>query len=165
MFCPKCGADGQKAEAYCKRCGQWLPETAGLARRALWGQGIEPERKIRAILVREIVSCLLALAAATILFAISSETGNRRWTVITVAIFCLFVVVTQLDSIFLSLRLRQNFRRSRSETEEQGRLPEQSVAIRHRQTDTSDLAETRTVNEKTTRSLETERLSIPGHHK
>ena len=30
MFCPKCGSGGQRAESYCKRCGEWLPEADAL---------------------------------------------------------------------------------------------------------------------------------------
>ena len=32
MFCPKCGADAQKAESYCTRCGEWLPDVNSFTR-------------------------------------------------------------------------------------------------------------------------------------
>ena len=26
IFCARCGAPGQKVEAYCRSCGEWLPD-------------------------------------------------------------------------------------------------------------------------------------------
>ena len=37
MFCSKCGAADQSADSYCKRCGEWLPDTARLAKEAQAG--------------------------------------------------------------------------------------------------------------------------------
>jgi uncharacterized membrane protein YvbJ len=46
MFCPKCGADDQGAESYCKRCGEWLPDLDAIRRPGLFRKRTR-EEKIR----------------------------------------------------------------------------------------------------------------------
>lgn len=44
MFCPKCGADGQTADSYCKRCGQWLPDLTAIRRPGLFRKQTRDEK-------------------------------------------------------------------------------------------------------------------------
>jgi hypothetical protein len=111
VFCQSCGAGEQSGDAYCKRCGEWLPETTGIARRALWGDGIAPERRLKTVLVRQILSAILALASAIILFANNQALGTSSKLVNAVAIICLLIVGMEIDGFFIALRLRQSLRR------------------------------------------------------
>ena len=57
MFCPKCGAGGQSAESYCKRCGEWLLDLdairgPGLFRKRTREEKIPVEREYRLSLPR-----------------------------------------------------------------------------------------------------------------
>ena len=65
MFCPKCGADGQSAESYCKRCGEWLPDLDAIRSPRLFRKRTR-EEKIRKMRVLEAVSAALSLTAAAI---------------------------------------------------------------------------------------------------
>jgi hypothetical protein len=38
MFCSICGADSQSPNAYCKRCGEWLPDIKARTRAAFGGK-------------------------------------------------------------------------------------------------------------------------------
>lgn len=113
MFCPKCGAGEQHADAYCKRCGEWLPEHVGIARRALWGEGIAPEKKLKSVLVRQTLSALLALASAIVLFMTGANLDNASSRLKVVALLCLLVAGMQLDGFFLTLRIYRNLRHNR----------------------------------------------------
>ncbi len=47
VFCPKCGIEGQQANAYCKRCGEWLPDMTGKQSRIDVIGGKTPEQKLK----------------------------------------------------------------------------------------------------------------------
>ena len=38
MYCSKCGAPGQTANAYCKSCGEWLPNLDAKTRNTFGGE-------------------------------------------------------------------------------------------------------------------------------
>jgi hypothetical protein len=165
MFCPKCGTGGQRVDAYCKRCGEWLPDMSGFARRALWGQGIEPEQKIKTMLIWQSLSAALALFSALALFVRGSDAGGAKSIVYIVAGICLVITVMQLDNFFVSLRMRQNFKRSRSDAERAIEpLAEVNASLFNSPDATAELAATRGAGEATTQRLETEdaRLSEQG---
>jgi hypothetical protein len=117
MFCPKCGADGQKADAYCKRCGEWLPDMPGIIRRALWGQGIKPEQRIKTMLIWQALSTVLALFSAIALLANGWKAGDAKKLVYIVSSICFVIAAIQVDNFFVSLRMRQTFKRSRSDAD------------------------------------------------
>lgn len=113
MFCPNCGADEQHTDAYCKRCGEWLPEASGIVRRALWGESITPERRLKAILVRQGLSAVLAFASTIILLTCVSSAGGSSTLVKVIAALCGLIGAMQADGFFVALRLRQSLKRNR----------------------------------------------------
>jgi hypothetical protein len=154
MFCPQCGAEGQRADAYCKRCGAWLPDMPGIIRRALWGQGIKPEQKIKMMLTWQALSILLALCSAITLLASGSSGGGSKMLVYVVACMCLAIAGLQLDSFFVTLRMRQNLRLSRMDAERAVEPSAASGAPADKSYDVSGAGES------TTRRLDTERTRL-----
>ena len=59
MYCPKCGAPGQTAKAYCKTCGKWLPNLDGKARHTFGGE--TPQQIISTNLFMSAITTLAAL--------------------------------------------------------------------------------------------------------
>jgi hypothetical protein len=158
MFCPKCGADGQMADAYCKRCGEWLPDMPGIIRRALWGQGIKPEQRIKTMLIWQAVSTALALFSGVILLANGANAGGARRIVYIVSSICFVIAAIQVDNLFVGLRMRQTFKRSRSDVDSAMRSPAESGARLFKSRDAAELsAGAQVAREATTRSLDTER--------
>jgi hypothetical protein len=117
LFCASCGAGEQSANAYCKRCGEWLSGDSGIASRALWGQGVKPAQKLKTILVRLVLSAALALASAMILLTGRSDPGNFPALVKAAAILCLLVAGMQVDGFFVALRMQRDFKRNRADAE------------------------------------------------
>ena len=156
MFCPKCGADGQKADAYCKRCGEWLPDMPGFARRALWGQGIKPEQRIKTMLIWQAVSTVLALFSGIALLMYGRDAGNAKKLVYIVSSICLVIAAIQVDNFFVGLRMRRTFRRSRADAEHAIEPQAQSGASLVKPPDAAELTGTRGAREVTTRRLEAE---------
>ena len=165
MFCPQCGADGQKAGAYCKRCGDWLPDMPGIIQRALWGQGIKPEQKIRIMLVRVAVSAALALFSAVALFVVGLDVGNAKTLVYIVAGICLIIFAVQLDGFFVGLRMKRDFKRSRVDSERIIDPRPQPNESPFESPDVTQLTGARGANEATTRRLDTGQISMPEHDK
>jgi|SRR6185503_16937608 len=72
--CPSCGANNQNANAYCKRCGDWLP---GLKRRSRGAFGGEtPQQNIFTGLFLSALSAVVALFSALALYA--TYLGTKR---------------------------------------------------------------------------------------
>lgn len=156
MFCSKCGTGGQKADAYCKRCGEWLPDMPGFARRALWGQGIRPEQRIKSMLIWQAVSTVLALFSAIALLANGSNAGDAKKLVYIVSSICFVIAAVQVDNFFVGMRMRQTFKRSRSDAEHAIEPQAESGASLIKPPDTEELIGTRGAREATTRRLERE---------
>ena len=113
MFCPKCGADAQKGESYCTRCGEWLPDLNSLTRPGLFRKRTR-EEKIRKMRVLEVISAGLALTAAAIIFAIingSADTGLLFLSLIC----CLVVAVYQIINFYLGSTLQKKIEQSRAD--------------------------------------------------
>lgn len=160
MFCPQCGTDGQKADAYCKRCGEWLPDMPGFARRALWGQGIKPEQRIKTMLIWQAVSTVLALFSAIALLANGWNAGNAKKLVYIVSSICFVIAAVQVDNFFVGLRMRQTFKRSRSDAEHAIGPVVESGASLIKSPDTAEFTGTPGAREATTRRLDAKRTSV-----
>ena len=116
MFCPKCGADAQSAESYCKRCGEWLPDIDALVRPRLFRKWTR-EDKIRKMRVLEAVSAGLSLIAAAIIISILAGGGNTQ--LLFLATFCcLLVAAYQVVNFYLGYKLQQRVDQSRAGTDE-----------------------------------------------
>jgi hypothetical protein len=114
MFCPKCGADAQNAESYCKRCGEWLPDIDALARPRLFRKSTR-EQKIRKMRILEAISAGLSLTSAAII--ISVLRGGADTQLLFLAVFsCLIVAAYQVVNFYLGHKLQQGIDQSRIES-------------------------------------------------
>jgi hypothetical protein len=111
MFCPDCGAHGQSASAYCKRCGEWLPDLK--SSRVKWG-GETPEQHLKVILFLNGFSALVALLSAILLYA-TQPPGGMKWPVGLAAAFCVSIAAWQISSCFIGFKLRRRLKRGREE--------------------------------------------------
>jgi membrane protein implicated in regulation of membrane protease activity len=113
MFCPKCGAGDQRADSYCKRCGDWLPDIDALARPRLFRKSTR-EQKIRKMRILEAISAGLSLTSAAII--ISFLAGGAATQLLLLAVFCCFIVAAyQVVNFYLGYKLQQRVDRSRAE--------------------------------------------------
>ena len=113
MFCPKCGADAQSADSYCKRCGEWLPDIDALARPGLFRKWTR-EQKIRKMRILEAISAGLSLTSAAII--ISFLAGGAETQLLVLAVFCCFIVAAyQVVNFYLGRKLQQRVEQSRIE--------------------------------------------------
>src|SRR5918999_3512456 len=115
MFCPKCGADAQKGESYCTRCGEWLPDLNSLTRPGLFRKRTR-EEKIRKMRVLEAISAGLAVTAAAIIFAVISGGADTQLLFLSL-LCCLVVAVYQLVNFSLGSTLQRKIEQSRLKAE------------------------------------------------
>ena len=112
MFCPKCGADAQSADSYCKRCGEWLPDIDTLARPRLFRKSTR-EQKIRKMRILEAISAGLSLTSAAIIISVLAGGGETQLLIL--AVFCCFIVAAyQVVNFYLGHKLQQRVEQSRA---------------------------------------------------
>ena len=113
MFCPKCGADGQTAESYCKRCGEWLPDIDALARPKVFSK-LSRDEKIAKMRVLEMVSAGLSVTSAAVILSVLAG-GNDMQILFLALICCVLVAVYQIVNFYLGHKLQRKIERSRAE--------------------------------------------------
>ena len=151
MFCPKCGADGQGAESYCKRCGEWLPDLDAVRSPGLFRQRTR-EEKIRKMRVLEAVSAALSLTAGAIIISVLVTGANVQ--LLSLAVLCCVVVaVHQIVNLYLGYKLNQRIDQSRSSTPDKIEAAEENVG-RLSAADTTPFVNRASVIENTTELLE-----------
>lgn len=111
LFCPLCGADGQRANAYCKRCGEWLPDIKARSRIAFGGE--TPQQNIFIGLFMSALSAVVALFSALALYATYLGTAEAKWSVYLTAGFCLCIAGWQMSSFIVALKLRNRLKQGR----------------------------------------------------
>ena len=127
MFCPKCGADAQSAESYCKRCGEWLPDIDALVRPRLFRKRTR-EDKIRKMRVLEAVSAGLSLISAAIIISILAGAGDTQ--LLFLATFCcLLVAAYQVVNFYLGYKLQQRVDQSRADGTAEIEAAEKGVRV------------------------------------
>ena len=114
MFCPTCGADEQIPKAYCKRCGEWLPDIK--RRSGMTFGGDTPQQNIFTGLFMSALSTVAALISAIALYATYLGSGDAKWSVYLAAAVCLCIAGWQASSFGVSLRLRQRLKRAREDS-------------------------------------------------
>lgn len=109
MYCPKCGAGSQKAQAYCKSCGEWLPD---LSPRNRFG-GETPQQMISTSLFMSAITMLAALFSGLALFITYLGSSDAKWSVYVAGAFCFCIAGWQASSFAVTLRLRKRLKTSR----------------------------------------------------
>ena len=125
MFCPKCGADGQSTESYCKRCGEWLPDLDAVRRPGLFRKRTR-EEKIRKMRLLEVVSAALSLSAGAIITSVLVA-GTDIELLYLAVLCCLVVAVYQLVNFYLGYKLQQRIDQSRSGSPDEIQAAEQEI--------------------------------------
>ncbi len=152
MFCPRCGADAQCAESYCKRCGEWLPDVDALGRPRLFRKRTRDE-KIRKMRVLEAVSAGLSLASAAIIFTVL--TGKNDTHILFLSFFCcLLIAIYQMVNFYLGHKLQQRVDQSRAEAVEEIEARTETGVGELRSADTTTFVSGQSVVENTTELLE-----------
>jgi hypothetical protein len=151
MFCPKCGTDGQSAESYCKRCGEWLPDLDAIRSPGFFRKRTR-EEKIRKMRVLEAVSAGLSLTAGAIVTSVLVTGTNVQ--LLSLAILCSVVVAAyQMINFYLGHKLQQRIDQSRSELSHEIQGGEEAFG-RLNAADTTPFINRASVVENTTELLE-----------
>ena len=112
MYCPKCGASKQTPKAYCKSCGEWLPDLDTKTRNTFGGE--TPQQIVSTNLFMSAISTLAALFSGLALYITYLPSGDARGAVYLAGAFCLCIAGWQGSSFFITLRLRQRLNHSRA---------------------------------------------------
>lgn len=114
IFCPHCGTGKQTANAYCKRCGAWLPNINSQGRPKFGGQ--TPQQNLFTSLFMSALSALVALFSAIALYVTHHGTV-ANWSVYLAAAFCICIAGWQLTIFLVGLKLRRRLMRGHSRLE------------------------------------------------
>ena len=152
MFCPGCGADGQTANAYCKRCGDWLPQFKRRSSAAFGGE--TPQQNVFTGLFMSALSAVVALFSAIALYATYLGTDEAKWSIYLAAAFCLCIAGWQVSSFVVGLKLRNRLNRARAGVEGDSQLKQATAAPVLPPADMSNFVRAQSVTENTTELLQ-----------
>jgi len=111
MFCSNCGAADQSANAYCKRCGQWLAD-----KKSFGSHGAsKPEQRMTSMIVFNGLSALLALFSAIVLYATYLNTPEAKWSVYVAGACCFVITIHQLISMAFALEIKLRLKRGKTD--------------------------------------------------
>ena len=111
VFCPKCGAEHQKASSYCKGCGEWLGNLRGRPSRIGVIGGQTPEQKIKGLAKNSFVSIFLAFFSAIVVFTSLDRTDSPLF--LFVALACFFLGTLQVINFLVSNKMRRDLKKVR----------------------------------------------------
>ena len=111
MYCPKCGAPGQSAKAYCKSCGEWLPNLDAKTQKTFGGD--TPQQILFTNLFMSAITTLAALFSGLALYITYLGESDAKWSVYLAGAFCICIACWQASTFFITLRLRQRLKNSR----------------------------------------------------
>jgi hypothetical protein len=152
MYCHKCGASNQTVKAYCKSCGEWLPDLSSKTRHTFGGD--TPQQMIFTSLFMSAITTLAALFSAFALYITYLPGGDAKWSVYWAAAFCICIAAWQASSFFITLRLRQRLKRSREGLATPVELSERKTAPALNAGDLSAFVGATTVTENSTELLD-----------
>ena len=151
MYCPNCGANDQTAKAYCKRCGEWLPEFKRRSSTAFGGE--TPQQNVFTNLFLSALSAVVAFFSAIALYATYLGTDAAKWSIYLAAGFCLCIAGWQASSFVVGLKLRNRLNRAR-ESVTDSQLEQVTVATALPPADMSNFVRPQSVTENTTELLQ-----------
>src|SRR5262245_23266088 len=152
MYCPSCGAERQTANAYCKSCGEWLPELKAGSRNKFGGE--TPQQQILVSLVLSVFSTVAALLSAIALYITYIGSGDAKWSVYLAAAFCTCIAGWQTSSFFTTLRLRNRLKSGRESVAKTAELNKPRSAPALNAADLSSFVNMASVTENSTELLD-----------
>jgi|SRR5689334_20526398 len=153
MFCSKCGAADQSADSYCKRCGEWLPDTSHLGRRRGRLRARTPEQRNQRMRILEAVSFLAALSSAVIIGAVLAGKLDKPSLVIALDL-SVVTAVFQAVTFAIGYGLQKRLKQGRDDEDKQAALKAENDRLRLGQAETGNLAQPASITESTTALLE-----------
>src|SRR5262245_2473234 len=151
MYCHKCGARNQTANAYCKSCGEWLPDLTK-ARNRFGGE--TPQQQILINLFMSAFSTVAALISAIALYITYIGSGDAKWSVYLAAAFCVCIAGWQASSFFITLRLRNRLKSGRESVAQPAELNKPRSAPALNAADLSSFVNMASVTENSTELLD-----------
>jgi hypothetical protein len=152
MFCPNCGAGGQPTKAYCKRCGNWLPEFKHRSSSTFGGE--TPQQNIFTGLFLSALSAAVALFSAIALYATYLGTNEAKWSIYLAGAFCLCIAGWQVSSFAVGLKLRSRLKQARAGEKVDSHLAGANASPALPPADLSNLVRPQSVTENTTDLLQ-----------
>ena len=107
MFCPKCGTADQSANAYCRNCGEFLPDLSKKNNTAFGGN--TPEEQIRVTQTLNSLSAIVSFAMAILLYWSHWGKPDVSSTVYMAAAFLLTIGFWQISNFIVGLKLKKHF--------------------------------------------------------
>jgi hypothetical protein len=104
MFCPKCGAAEQTQEAFCRRCGTYLPNLEKLA-----GKEISPETHFKANTLLTFMSAVVSLGLAIALYSVFLGRPDTPILIYVTAGFLTAMFAWQVQVIWRTRLLKKQF--------------------------------------------------------
>jgi hypothetical protein len=99
MFCPKCGKPDQKENTYCRQCGGFLAKN----------DNYSPEKLIKTNLTFSMMSAVLSLGLAILLYAVLGFRSDTSPLIYVVAAFLITLSAWQFSTFALGLKLKKKF--------------------------------------------------------
>jgi len=152
MYCSTCGADSQTSNAFCKRCGEWLPDIKG--RRGIAFGGETPQQNLFTGLFMSALSSMAALVSAIALYATHLGSGDAKWSVYFAAAVCLCIAGWQASSFVVGLKLQRRLKRSRQVSQCVAKMDARPSTPALKSADMSAFVEPSLVTENTTSLFE-----------
>lgn len=115
MFCPNCGNANQQANAYCRKCGGFLPDFSVKKKQFSFG-GETPQEQIRTNLILNLMSAIVSIASALLLYATFWNRGGEFQIVFLIAAFLLAMGGWQSSTFFVGLKLKKHFNKRSEKT-------------------------------------------------
>ncbi|HKC63072.1 MAG TPA: hypothetical protein VKB86_05515, partial [Pyrinomonadaceae bacterium] len=140
--------------SYCKRCGEWLPDTARLGRRRGRIRARTPEQRHQKMRIIEAMSALAALSSAVIILAALAGKIDRP-TLLMAADLCFLTAIFQAINFVIGYSLQKRLKQGRDETDKTGILEARTERPQLNRADTSTLARAASsITESTTELLD-----------
>jgi len=122
MFCPKCGIADQSANAYCRNCGELLPDLSKKYNGKFGGN--TPEEQIRVSQFLNLLSAVVSFVMAILLYWSHWEKPGVSSTVYMAAAFLLTIGIWQASNFVIGRKLKKHFNKRKKTGENENHSAE-----------------------------------------
>jgi len=98
MFCPSCGAERKGNQAYCKQCGQIMPDMKESIQRQ--------SKQVTGMITLNALSIALGLISAVALYT-TYFGGDSKSSIALAGAFCIAISAYQINNLIVALKLRR----------------------------------------------------------